>query len=284
MTMRLPTATLTLLAGRAALALAMLTGVSQAATLAAPPIARQRQNFNADWRFHRGDIAGAEKPDFDDRDWQAVSLPHSFSTPYFQAPEVYVGYGWYRKDLMLPTMPMSRRWTLEFEAVFQTAEVYVNGRKIGRHRGGHTGFPADITRALHPGHNLIAVRVDNIWDPTLAPRAGEHIFSGGIYRDVWLVVTDDVHVPWTGTTVTTPGLAGRSRAVRVATEVRNDGGKPVKVRVRTRIADGCGATVAVLPDASVKVAARKTLDVAQQSPRLENIADTGIKGTPATFW
>jgi len=269
--MRLPTATLTLLAGRAALALALLTGVAQAATLAEPPVARQRQNFNADWRFHLGDMAGAEKPDFDDGDWQAVGLPHSFSTPYFQAPEVYVGYGWYRKNLDLPKLPMSRRWTLEFEAAFQTAEVYVNGQKVGRHRGGYTGFPVDITRALHPGHNLIAVRVDNIWDPTLAPRAGEHIFSGGIYRDVWLVVTDDVHVPWTGTTVTTPGLAGRSGAVRVATEVRNDGGKPVKVKVRTRIADSNGATVAVLPDASVKVAAGQTLDVAQQSPRLKNV-------------
>jgi hypothetical protein len=271
MTMRLPTATLTLLAGRAALALALLTGVAQAATLAEPPVARQRQNFNADWRFHLGDMAGAEKPDFDDGDWQAVGLPHSFSTPYFQAPEVYVGYGWYRKDLDLPKLPMSRRWTLEFEAAFQTAEVYVNGQKVGRHRGGYTGFPVDITRALHPGHNLIAVRVDNIWDPTLAPRAGEHIFSGGIYRDVWLVVTDDVHVPWTGTTVTTPGLAGRSGAVRVATEVRNDGGKPVKVKVRTRIADSNGATVAFLPDASIKVAAGQTLDVAQQSPRLKNV-------------
>jgi beta-galactosidase/beta-glucuronidase len=211
------------------MALALLTGVVHAAAAAAtvPPSARQRQNFNAEWRFHLGDLAGAEKPDFDDRDWQAVGLPHSFSTPYFLAPEVYVGYGWYRKDLVLPAMPMARRWTLEFEAAFQTADVYVNGQKVGRHRGGYTGFPVDITPALHPGRNVIAVRVDNIWDPTLAPRAGEHIFSGGIYRDVWLVVTDDVHVPWTGTTVTTPGLAGHSGAVRVATEVRNDGSKPV---------------------------------------------------------
>jgi len=168
-------------------------------------------------------------------------------------------------------VPMSRRWTLEFEAAFQTADVYVNGRKVGRHRGGYTGFPVDITPALRSGRNVIAVRVDNIWDPTLAPRAGEHIFSGGIYRDVWLVTTDDVHVPWTGTAVTTPGLAGRSGAVRVATEVRNDGSKAVKVKVRTRIADDRGATVAVLPDASVKVPAGRTLDVAQQSARLAGL-------------
>ncbi|MCS0580484.1 hypothetical protein NX784_02670 [Massilia pinisoli] len=269
--MRWYTAPLTLIAARAALALSLLAVVAQADARTEPPAARQRQNFNAAWRFHLGDIAGAEKPDFDDRDWQAIGLPHSFSTPYFQAPEVYVGYGWYRKDLDLPTVPMSRRWTLEFEAAFQTADVYVNGRKAGRHRGGYTGFPVDITPALHPGRNVIAVRVDNIWDPTLAPRAGEHIFSGGIYRDVWLVTTDDVHVPWTGTAVTTPGLAGRSGAVRVATEVRNDGTKAVNVKVRTRIADDRGATVAVLPDTSVKIPAGRTLDVAQQSKRLDGL-------------
>jgi len=264
------TATLTLFAGRAVLALALAAGVAHTVAVAAnaPAAARQRQNFNAGWRFHLGDIGGAEKTDFDDRDWSAVGLPHSFSMPYFQAPEVYVGYGWYRKDLMLPTVPAGRRWTLEFEGAFQTAEVYVNGRKLARHRGGYTGFPVDLTPALHAGRNVLAVRVDNMWDPTLAPRAGEHIFSGGIYRDVWLVATDDVHVPWTGTTVTTPGLADRSGAVRVATEVRNDGRRAVKVTVKTRIADARGATVAVLPDAAVQVPPGQTLDVAQQSARL----------------
>ena len=269
--MRSQTATLTRLAARAALALAILTGVAHAAAGPDRPLARQRQSFNAGWRFHLGDIGGAEKAGFDDRDWQAVGLPHSFSMPYFQAPEVYVGYGWYRKDLVLPAVPAGRRWTLEFEAAFQTADVYVNGRKIVRHRGGYTGFPVDLTSALHAGRNVIAVRVDNMWDPTLAPRAGEHIFSGGIYRDVWLVTTDDVHVPWTGTAVTTPGLSGRSGAVRVATEVRNDGREPVKVKVRTRIADARGATVAVLPDAAVRVPPGRTLDVAQQSARLSGL-------------
>jgi beta-galactosidase/beta-glucuronidase len=280
--MRSQTATLARLAARAVVALAVLTGVAHAASSPDPPVARQRQSFNAGWRFHLGDIGGAEKADFDDRDWQAVGLPHSFSMPYFQAPEVYVGYGWYRKDLVLPAVPAGRRWTLEFEAAFQTADVYANGRKIARHRGGYTGFPVDLTDALRPGRNVIAVRVDNIWDPTLAPRAGEHIFSGGIYRDVWLVTTDDVHVPWTGTAVTTPGLAGRGGAVRVATEVRNDGRQSVRVRVRTRIADSRGATVAVLPDAAVQVPPGRTLDVAQESARLFGL-DLWSPETPTLY-
>jgi hypothetical protein len=277
-----PTATLTHFAARAVMALAVAAGVVHAVAAAEPPAARQRQNFNAGWRFHLGDIAGAEDPDFDDADWQAVGLPHSFSMPYFQAPVVYVGYGWYRKDLVLPAVPAGRRWTLEFEGAFQTTEVYVNGRELARHRGGYTGFPVDLTPALHAGRNVVAVRVDNMWDPTLAPRAGEHIFSGGIYRDVWLVATDDVHVPWTGTAVTTPGLKGRSGAVRVATEVRNDGRHAVKVTVRTRIADGRGATVAVLPDAAVQVPPGRTLDVAQQSARLAGL-DLWSPETPTLY-
>ena len=233
---------------------------------------RSRVNFNARWRFHLGDANGAENPAFDDRSWQPVGLPHSFSTPYFQAPEVYVGYGWYRKDLVLKTVPSGRRFSLEFEGAFQTADVFVNGVRVGRHRGGYTGFPVDITAALHPGRNVIAVRVDNIWDPTLAPRAGEHIFSGGIYRDVWLVTTDAVHVPWTGTYVTTPGLSGRSSFVNAETEVRNDRGAPAQVTVKTHIVDDRDAVVAALPDVTVAVPPGQTVTVAQRSGRISNLA------------
>ncbi len=244
------------------------TRSAEAATTAS---GRLRQNFNADWRFHLGDLEGAEKADFDDSRWQAVGLPHSFSTPYFQAPEVYVGYGWYRKDLVLTAVPAGRRVSLEFEGAFQTAEVYVNGTKIGNHRGGYTGFPVDITATLHPGRNVIAVRVDNIWDPTLAPRAGEHIFSGGIYRDVWLVTTDAIHVPWTGTFITTPGLSGQSSRVAAETEVRNDGPVTAQVTVRTRIVNDRGTVVAVLPDATLHLPSGETQSVTQTSAQLSRL-------------
>lgn len=248
--------------------MATATRSAEAATVAS---GRLRVNFNADWRFQLGDVAGAEKADFDDGRWQSIGLPHSFSTPYFQAPEVYVGYGWYRKALTLTTVPAGRRFSLEFEGAFQTADIYVNGTKVGRHRGGYTGFPVDLTAALHPGRNLIAVRVDNIWDPTLAPRAGEHIFSGGLYRDVWLVTTDDVHVPWTGTTVTTPGLSGRSGRVKAETEVRNDGAAVARVTAQTRIVDSHGAVVTRLPEATVAVAPGQTLTLAQESGPLSGL-------------
>jgi beta-galactosidase len=140
-------------------------------------------NFNADWRFTLSDVPGAYTPDFNDARWEATGLPHSFSNPYFRAPSFYVGFGWYRKTLSLAAVPAGRRFTLEFEGAFQEAEVYVDGWAASHHRGGYTGFPVGITNFLHPGTNVIAVRVNNNWDATLAPRAGEHVFSGGLYRD-----------------------------------------------------------------------------------------------------
>ena len=227
-----------------------------------------RLNFNSDWRFKLGSTEGAAAPSFDDQSWQAVGLPHSFSTPYFRAAAFYTGDGWYRKSFILPALGPSRRLSLEFEGAFQDTHVFVNGLEVARHRGGYTGFPVDITNAVRPGRNVVAVRVNNEWQATLAPRAGEHVFSGGLYRDVWLVAADAVHVPWTGTHVTTPELSAASGKVAVETEVRNDGGTAVTVTVQTRIADPAGRTVAILPGTQVSVAPGTTALATQTSAPL----------------
>jgi len=221
--------------------------------------------FNADWRFKLGDEAEAQRADFDDSGWEHVGLPHSFSIPYFQSAHFYVGYGWYRKAFALPPLPRGRRLSLEFEGAFQEAELFVNGKAVGHHRGGYTGFPVDITDAVKPGRNIVAVRVNNRWDPTLAPRAGEHVFSGGIYRDVHLVATDAVHVAWTGTRLTTPELSAVSGCVAAETEIRNEGPAATSVRVRTRIEDAKGRFVAALPDAVVALAPGGTAFATQRS-------------------
>jgi hypothetical protein len=252
-----------------AASLALLCLASHAAPSAASSRSeetpRQRLSFNAGWRFHLGDAADAQQPDFKDADWQAVGLPHSFSLPYFQSPSFYVGYGWYRKPLVIDKPLKHHQLFLEFEGAFQDAEVFVNGVKLARHRGGYTGFPVNITSALHTGSNMVAVRVNNHWDPKLAPRAGEHVFSGGIYRDVWLVETGDVHVPWTGTFVTTPKLSAERGQVAVETEVRNDSGRDEVVTLLTEVLDDQGAKVATLPAARVRVPHGQTVKAHQLS-------------------
>jgi len=237
---------------------------------AMPPLAigkaeRIRLNFNADWLFKLGTADGAERAKFDDTGWQPIGLPHSFSIPYFRAASFYTGDGWYRKSFTLPTRLTDRRLSLEFEGAFQDAHVFVNGIEVAHHRGGYTGFPVDITAAVHPGRNIVAVRVNNEWDPALAPRAGEHVFSGGLYRDVWLVATDPVHVPWTGTRITTPDLSGASGKVAAETEVRNDLPGAVDALVRTRIVDQRGVQVAALRDAHLHLAPGGTIIAKQMS-------------------
>ena len=204
---------------------------------------RETLNFNRAWKFQLGDATEAETRAFDDSKWDDVNLPHSFSLPYFAADRFYVGYGWYRKHFDVPGGRADRRVNLEFDGVFQVAEIFVNGRRVGEHKGGYTGFTFDITEAVKPGDNIVAVRVNNNWDARLAPRAGEHTFSGGIYRDARLVITAPVHVAWYGTFVTTPEVSKESGTVDVKTEVVNDSIGTKVVTLKTLVLDAKGNAV-----------------------------------------
>lgn len=188
------------------------------------PSTRTTINLNREWKYAKGDYQGAERQAFNDEEWEPVGLPHSFSMPYFMSKDFYVGYGWYRKSLKLSANELSRKIFLEFDGVFQEAEVFVNGMPAGNHVGGYTGFSIDISSLVKAGDNMLAVRVNNYWKSNVAPRAGEHVFSGGIYRNVRLVLKSPVHIDWYGTFVTTPDLAkeqGKSSSVNIETEVCN---------------------------------------------------------------
>lgn len=206
-------------------------------------------NFNQSWKFMLGDFVGAEQSSYDDSTWSDVGLPHSFSQPYFLWPQFYVGYGWYRKHFTVPPEWSGKRIFIEFQAAFQDAKVFVNGVQVGEHLGGYTGFSFDITPYVVAGDNVVAVRLNNKWNARIAPRNGDHTFSGGIYRDVNLVVTDPLHVTWYGTFVTTPTLAansGASSTVNIQTEIANNNSSPVTCTVETDIEDTNNNVVATV--------------------------------------
>lgn len=233
-------------------------------------VGRTQVNFNRNWKFIRSDVKDAFQVEYDDSDWVDVGLPHNFSIPYEMSSQFYVGYGWYRKAFEIPAEWEDKKIELEFEGVFQVAEVYVNGELVGTHEGGYSGFVYDITDNLRTGNNVIAVRVNNIWQHDLAPRTGDHQFTGGIYRDVYLNVTEAVHVTWYGTFVTTPDLINpgfdesaenidfsqypteseimenieqKRSNVRVQTEVVNDSDTPKEVQVLQQVCDKEGQVV-----------------------------------------
>jgi beta-galactosidase len=232
---------------------------------------REERNFNCEWKFHLGDHAGADQRGFDDDAWEEVGLPHSFSTPYFMSPEFLAGYGWYRKTFDVPETWLGKRISLEFEGAFQDAEIYVNGHMAGTHQGGYVGFPVDVTDHVKSGKNLVAVRLNNLWKPGLAPRAGEHVFSGGIYRNVRLVVTDPLHVTWCGTFVTTPRVSATSASVRVRTEVANESRAPTVAELRTVILDPKGALVARVTG-KLSIGAGEVVTYDQNVPQIANPA------------
>lgn len=144
-------------------------------------------NFNPDWKFVKADPAGAEAPGFDDAAWTTVSAPHTFNdTDTFDnwslpghrgEQEQWSGRTWYRKFFDAPAAWQGKRIFIEFEAVRQVAEVYLNGVKLGTAKGGFTPFGFDLTPHLKIGApNILAVMADNRFmkdplDPSLAPQA-----------------------------------------------------------------------------------------------------------------
>jgi beta-galactosidase len=147
---------------------------------------RQTLNFNPDWRFEKSDPAGAAEVAFADQTWAKVSLPHTFndidtfdnwSTPGHRGEQIqWSGRTWYRKTFTAPAAWQGKQVFIEFEAVRQVAEIYLNGQKLGIARTGFTPFGFDLTPHLRIGApNVLAVMADNRFmrDPLDAATAAE---------------------------------------------------------------------------------------------------------------
>ncbi|ASA23481.1 glycoside hydrolase family 2 protein [Paenibacillus donghaensis] len=192
---------------------------------------RVEKLINDNWKFSYGDNITGKESDFDDSAWYDIGIPHSFGTPYFMENEFYVGYGCYRKQLHIEPEWKGKKILLEFQAAFQDAEIYLNGQLVGSHKGGYTAFIIDISAIAKEGNNLLFVRLNNLWNPRLAPRAGEHVFNGGLYRDVSLIVTEPLHIEWNGTYVTTPEVTTDQALVSLETEIVNANSQSVTFRL-----------------------------------------------------
>ncbi len=146
--------------------------VTSATLLSAFAAERLTLNFNPDWRFIRDDPAGAQAPAFDDHAWTLVSAPHTYndtdtfdnwSTPGHRGEQLqWGGRTWYRKTFDAPAAWTGKKVYIEFEAVRQIAEVYLNGEKLGVAKTGFTPFGFDLTPHLKVGAaNVLAIMVDN---------------------------------------------------------------------------------------------------------------------------
>jgi len=159
----------------------------------------QRNSFQlSDWKFYKGDCSRAESPTMVSYDnWEEVSVPHTWNAKDILNEGVnnyYRGVGWYRTNLNLEAPKGDNRYFIRFEGVGLTAEVFVNGKYIGDHKGAYSAFTFDITPYLNlSGENLVAVRADNSIRHDVAPN-GVVLYPvfGGIYRPVTVFETSDV--------------------------------------------------------------------------------------------
>ena len=182
--------------------------------------------FNEGWKFHRGDFTetnhraihanrfkraewmkagnhGISRLGFPEDTWGDVDLPHDFvvageytSTANAVHGSLPTDVAWYRKTFEIPPEVRDQRIHLEFDGIYRDATIWVNGHLAGSHLSGYTSFSLDVTELCDPNEcNAIAVRCDaqefELWSYE----------GGGIYRDVRLIATEDLHVPYSGTCI-----------------------------------------------------------------------------------
>ncbi|HEY1628611.1 MAG TPA: beta galactosidase jelly roll domain-containing protein, partial [Tepidisphaeraceae bacterium] len=196
-----------------------------AAQTTQPTSPREKLSMDFGWRFALGNANDADKdftfgetyffnakagivdgpasPQFDDRAWREVDLPHDWAVelPFDEHSDgghgfkpVGRGYpqnniGWYRKKFSVANADAGKRFYLQFDGVFRNCTVFVNGFRFGPHESGYTSFGYDISDVINYGaENVVTVRVD------ASQKEGWWYEGAGIYRHVWLIKTDPLHL------------------------------------------------------------------------------------------
>lgn len=246
--------------------------------------AREKYNFNSDWKLQVGDITGADKAKFDDSSWKRVTLPHAFNEDEaFKVPIAAMTdtVAWYRKNFRLPKDAKGKKVFAEFEGVRMGADFYLNGHHLGLHENGVMAVGFDLTPYInYGGENVLAVRVDNAWD--YRERATNQRYQwndrnfnvnyGGIPKNVWLHIADPVYqtlplysnLGTTGTYIYATDIDVKSRTalINAESEVKNDSKKTVSVAYDVKITDPDGKVVANFNSPAVTIRPGETATVA----------------------
>jgi beta-galactosidase len=202
----------------------------------------RKQLFDYDWKFFLGEVSEAKSNNFNDENWRKLDLPHDWSIEgkiqpknptgggggYFPA-----GIGWYRKTFLAPDAWKAKKIAVYFEGVYMNSEVFINGNSLGIYPYGYSSFSYNLTPYLNFGKkNVIAVRVDN------SQQMNSRWYSGsGIYRHVWMIVTNPVHVAHWGNSISTPEVSAKKATVQVKTLIKNETATPQIVVVKTILWD-----------------------------------------------
>jgi beta-galactosidase len=213
---------------------------------AAPP--RQKILLDFNWKFSRTDTIGAAKENFNDSKWRILNLPHDWSIENtFDEKEATgggggylpTGIGWYRKELTIAKTDIKKNIAIEFDGVYQNSDTWINGHHLGHYPNGYMGFYYDLTPFIKSGKNIITVRVDNSLQPNTRWYSGS-----GIYRHVWLHITNPLHVAHWGTYVTSSGADSNSAIVTIKTKFENKNNFLQTAILKSMLIDANGKEIA----------------------------------------
>lgn len=221
---------------------------------------RNTLNLNTNWAFFRGDLKGAETVNFQDGNWNSISIPHTMrlEKKHNGGNTIYQGIGWYRRYFKIDKSNQDKRITLNFEGVQMNCDVFLNGEKLTTHYGGYIGFVVDITdKVKFDANNVLAVRVSSDNDPKTPPgkpQSGlDFYYYGGIYRNVSLTITNKLFISDAleadkiaggGLFITYPKVSNEKAEVSVKTHIVNRAKTNNKIVLKTSIRDKNGIEVA----------------------------------------
>lgn len=226
---------------------------------------REKTLLNKGWKFSKGDFREAIHPEFPDKNWETVTIPHDwaiygpFNREYDlqkvaviqngeRVPTVktgrsgglpYMGIGWYRNSFDIENFDKeTQRIQLLFDGAMSEARVYVNGQEVCFWPYGYNSFHCDVTAFLNSNgkNNQLSVRLENL------PQSSRWYPGAGLYRNVHIIKINKIHVPIWGTYITTPYVSEEYASISLKTEIENSG--KAEVRIITEIKDENGKVLA----------------------------------------
>jgi len=265
--------------------------------------AQKKISLDEDWRFHFGNATDVSKdfdygktallhksnvyattivnPKFVDTTWKKINVPHDWvvELPFVKSEQVEMdshGYkpvggmypetsiGWYRKHFSVDKKDDGKRFELQFDGIYRNAEIWLNGFYVGTNFSGYVGNSYDVSDYVNfDGDNVIVIRVD------ATQYEGWFYEGAGIYRHVWLNVTDKVFIPNDGVFVYSK-VNGKNATVTIETEVENKNLQPSNAVVYAIITDRNGKQLAKTSEQKIALSVNGKTTI-KQNLNLKNV-------------